>query len=182
MIIKARLSDIIELACQLSGETHEDVTGPCRTAHLCRVRSAIAVIAHPRYSYPQIGKALGGRDHSSIVYAKRKAETYARYHPDFAPFVARLRKAAANAEPFIGERERVRRAVERHQREVAEARRQAEMAQRAAMQRMMRNDGRSKSDFRPTEGEEADSSHQFHHGIKNGSARLAEAIAAARMI
>jgi hypothetical protein len=67
-----------------------------------RVRHAVAKIAHEagRHSYPEIGRRLGGRDHSTVLHSHRKCIERMRREPDYAALVRRLGKLAKRSRPF----------------------------------------------------------------------------------
>jgi chromosomal replication initiation ATPase DnaA len=68
---------IISRIAEAHGFTLADILGPRRTAGLVVARhAAIAEVAreHPRLSLPRIGMIFGGRDHTTILHALRKAQ------------------------------------------------------------------------------------------------------------
>jgi hypothetical protein len=54
------------------GMTITELTGPCRRRELIAARAELVFlgVAHYRRSLPQIGQALGGRDHTTILHAR----------------------------------------------------------------------------------------------------------------
>lgn len=59
------------------GLTHADIVGEQRFGLIIDARATAAVLLRERgLSYPNVGKHLGGRDHSSIVNAVRKFPRY----------------------------------------------------------------------------------------------------------
>jgi chromosomal replication initiator protein len=44
------------------------------------------------HSFPALGRAFGGRDHSSIMHSVRRVESLRRADPDFAARIASLRQ------------------------------------------------------------------------------------------
>ena len=71
-----RIADLIASASAISGYTVEEIKGANRHFDISRVRFAICYVAyrHLGKSYPQIGLALGRRDHTTALHAKRRAE------------------------------------------------------------------------------------------------------------
>lgn len=55
--------------------TLEDLKGPDRSKRIARVRfAAMAAIRHQTgFSFPQIGAFFGGRDHTTVMHAIRRA-------------------------------------------------------------------------------------------------------------
>lgn len=109
--MRARIADIIHHAAALSGFTPEQIRGKRRTLFLVRVRQAVCLIAKEQtrrdgdlilkaYSYPQIGMALGGRDHSTVIHGVEQAEENCRRDVKYAEFVERLRDAVRSGEIF----------------------------------------------------------------------------------
>jgi hypothetical protein len=67
---------ILEAASKVSGFTIEELISPRRAYALTAVRQCVMYYAreHTALSLPQIGKYLGGRDHSTVLHAVRKIE------------------------------------------------------------------------------------------------------------
>lgn len=98
-----RVSDLITIASRLSGISETEIKGQSRLMHIVRVRQAIAHIAVRQgvHSTSIIGKALGGRDHSTIIHANRKAAIIAERDSEYAHFIQRIRDEAEAAAPFL---------------------------------------------------------------------------------
>ena len=64
---------IIEAAALVSGFPESAITGPCRSQKITTWRAAVGLIMRDRLrmSFPQIGRSLGGRDHSSVMHWDR---------------------------------------------------------------------------------------------------------------
>ncbi len=61
----------------------------------CRPRFAVCLIAHDLgYSHPQIGRTLGGRDHTSIMNACKRARAFAAEEPEYLELIEEVRAAA----------------------------------------------------------------------------------------
>ena len=66
------LKDIAEIA-EAHGYTVADILGPSRRKKLVAVRRlCILMLREKGYSTTEIGRVLGGRDHSTIVHALNK--------------------------------------------------------------------------------------------------------------
>jgi chromosomal replication initiator protein len=78
--------DVLSRTANLFGVTVADLTGPRRTPDLVQARFA-AAYALRRHCQDMplcaIGRALGGRDHSTIINALRRAEALARNDADY---------------------------------------------------------------------------------------------------
>ena len=98
-----RVHDLIAIAARLSNISPADIVGPYRFGHIVRVRQAVAHVAVGQgvHSTPQIGRAIGGRDHTTIIHANRKAKINAARDPEYAHFIQRIKDEAAVAEPFL---------------------------------------------------------------------------------
>jgi hypothetical protein len=61
----------------------EDILGAARRAHLVDARAVVAKLLKDwgRHSFPEIGQALGGRDHSTVINAVQKFAWYAKRNP-----------------------------------------------------------------------------------------------------
>jgi hypothetical protein len=66
--------DLTRVVCERYGVTPDGIQGKRRTQDLVRPRQAWAYLAHEllKLSYPQIGRYLGGRDHTTPLHAHRK--------------------------------------------------------------------------------------------------------------
>lgn len=101
---RARLADIVTLASRLSNVDRQTIVGQDRDKHLVQIRGAISLVAReqtPVYSYPHIGRSLGGRDHSTIINCIKNAQYLVDHDYDYRAFVQNLREAAAEYEPFV---------------------------------------------------------------------------------
>lgn len=68
-----RTPDIVRAVARAAGVSASDIRGQRRTRDLVRLRWAVAWLARARgVSYPQIGRALGGRDHTTIIHGIRR--------------------------------------------------------------------------------------------------------------
>lgn len=101
MAKRARITDILTLASQLSGVPVEDITGPNRAKRFVRIRQAIAAVARmqrPEHSYPEIARRMK-RDHSSIVNQFQGVLDYADAGRDM--LIAKLTCAADETAVFF---------------------------------------------------------------------------------
>jgi hypothetical protein len=66
--------DLTRVVCEHYRVTPEAVQGASRTQDIVRPRQVWAYLAHVllNLSYPQIGRYLGGRDHTTTLHAHRK--------------------------------------------------------------------------------------------------------------
>jgi len=77
------------------GLIDSDLTGRSHERKRVYARFAFAFLARGRLklSYPEIGRALGGRDHTTAQHARRRAEGLIAIDPDFAARCARIEAA-----------------------------------------------------------------------------------------
>lgn len=115
-------ADILRAVCTVFKISHDDLTGPSRLGHLVRARFAAVLLlregAQPKLngtrSNPQIGRLLGGRDHSTIIWAHQRGRELLLRDPDFAQAVAVVRLILAGKPvPPPAPRAVVERALER---------------------------------------------------------------------
>ena len=67
------IRDILYCVSQETGYSQAMIVGERRKSPLVMVRSAVCILARAAgYSFPQIGRALGGRDHATIIHCVRK--------------------------------------------------------------------------------------------------------------
>lgn len=151
------IADIINQTSQLSGVAVPDIIGECRQIPLPMMRWAVASVAREYgYSFRQIGKALGGRDHSTMQHGlKQVVYRISRGH-EVGKFVASLSERVRNMDPAT-----------------------STMAFEfiTVIAPKMRK-CKPKNDFRPAS--DRDDGHAFHASIASGSRRLANAIFDAR--
>jgi chromosomal replication initiation ATPase DnaA len=76
---------VILRAASLTGYAPKEITGVGRTAPLARVRFAIMLVLRRRgLSLPEIGRRLGGRDHTTVMHGVERAEAMLSSDADFA--------------------------------------------------------------------------------------------------
>lgn len=86
---------VIDRACEMFGISHEDFVGKRRFGEYARARFAAAyVLRFYGMSYHEIGRKIGGRDHTTIIHAVKQAAAYARYERGYAEVLAELIDAA----------------------------------------------------------------------------------------
>lgn len=77
---------ILDATCRQFEVSRGDVLGKSRKAHIVDARFAAAWVARRRlrrHSYPEIGRLMGGRDHTSIMHAVRRADEVRALDPDY---------------------------------------------------------------------------------------------------
>jgi len=90
------INDIIVAAARLSRFTPDQIKGAQRHKPLVKARFAVCYVARKKgFSYPVIGRRLGGRDHTTVMNAIEKAEIYRDYDPEFAAMLHNLADAVA---------------------------------------------------------------------------------------
>lgn len=69
-----RLNDILRAVCKYYHKTSAEIKGASRTIPYVRPRHVFCYLAirHGGYSFPTIGRFLGGRDHTTVLHAVRK--------------------------------------------------------------------------------------------------------------
>lgn len=87
--VPGTVQEIVQRAAMLTGLMRAEIVGDCRQRTVARARFAVCVVASRKLgrSSVAIGRALGDRDHTSILYALRRAETLVRDDEDFARLV-----------------------------------------------------------------------------------------------
>jgi hypothetical protein len=157
---QARVADIIRVAAQMSHISEDKITGPDRHRSIVRVRQACYVVARRSgHSYPQIGRLIGGRDHSSVLHGIDTAAAIAERDDEYSAFIDALDYQSLNVVPFAPVPAAVANAVpdkvepEAHSPFLAPV-----------------------DDDDPEIPEELDGAHRFHASIALGSIKLAEAL------
>lgn len=76
------LAELIFCVAASFDMTPADLRGPCRIRHCVHARAVVSKILHERgCSYPQIGKFLGERDHSTVIHAVGSWDMYTKRDP-----------------------------------------------------------------------------------------------------
>ena len=78
-----------------------DITGTGRHARLVMARQAAMYVCrrHLGLSYPELGRAFGGRDHSTVIHAVKKIGKMLESNKEVQHLVARLEKCAHQEQP-----------------------------------------------------------------------------------
>lgn len=89
---RAIVGSLVDRAAELTGIPRGNIVGPTKDLDTCLARFAVVRVSRDMgKSLPQIGRVLGGRDHSTIHSAYRRALDLERTDPDFALLVRLLR-------------------------------------------------------------------------------------------
>ncbi len=82
------LEVIKRVICKHFRISHIQLTGPSRTREYARARQIGMWLAREltARSLPQIGKAFGGRDHTTVLHALNRVEQYIAENEDDIPF------------------------------------------------------------------------------------------------
>jgi len=93
-------ADCIKYICLTEGFTKADMIGHSRTYKLAYARQKITYLirTYTALSYPEIGRRLGGRDHSTAIHSVHKISEHIRqgkYAPPTPEQIVRLVRPAA---------------------------------------------------------------------------------------
>jgi len=93
-------ADCIKYICLTEGIPKSEIIGRRRTNRVAFARQRIAYLArtYTTLSFPEIGRRLGGKDHTTILHAYRKVQEAIRqgkYRPPTADEIVRLVRPAA---------------------------------------------------------------------------------------
>lgn len=82
---------VLAIACDLSGVSEATLIGNGRGGELPRLRWAVMVaFRHAGFSTPQIGKMLGGRDHTTVMHGLKQADIRRLTTPGYDEFCRAL--------------------------------------------------------------------------------------------
>lgn len=72
--IKPKLIEVIRVVASAHGISVEEIKSRCRKMHIARPRQVAAYLCREMTccSYPEIGRALGHQDHTTILFSYRK--------------------------------------------------------------------------------------------------------------
>jgi chromosomal replication initiator protein len=94
---RALVHRLVDRASKLTAIPAEDIFGFDKTAETSMTRFAVMAVAKEAgKSFPQIGKLFGGRDHTSIIHACKRAIEFEAGDEDFAELISLLRQEARN--------------------------------------------------------------------------------------
>jgi chromosomal replication initiator protein len=93
---KPSVSEIIACVAERFGAPVDEILSDRKERRIARVRQAAMALAHELtwQSYPAIGRAFR-RDHTTVMYAVRRARALAEHDLDFAARLAACREALA---------------------------------------------------------------------------------------
>lgn len=93
--MRVPMLDILSGVAAASGETLDDLRGPCRARALSRARQVAYFLGHEQgYPLPRIGRAVGGRDHTTVLHGLRLVARLAREDPEIAGLIEEARASA----------------------------------------------------------------------------------------
>lgn len=70
-----RLADVLAVVADRFAVSPDELTGPSRVARIASARHVAAwLLRDSGYSYPEIGRALGGRDHTTAMASVRRVD------------------------------------------------------------------------------------------------------------
>lgn len=167
------MRSLIEAAAIVTGVPAEDITSRIKTDRLVRVRAIIAQVANQerletgtrtvsRWTMPRIAKALGYKDHTTVLNLLEQWERYCRIDPALPEKAERTKAMAMDIVRGI---------------KPGEPEGEPEPEQEPAVVSLYTKE---RNDFRPEEEEEEDGGHRFHQRNATASLRFAEALRAAQ--
>lgn len=94
---RTQIVALVDRAAELTCIPRGDIAGPSKCVDTCLARFAVILVARETgKSLSQIGRVLGGRDHTTILSAQRRAREIERHDPDFAALTRLLREGVDN--------------------------------------------------------------------------------------
>lgn len=88
------IAGVVDAASLVTGVSVDDLCSPSRFSKLVRIRAAIYYITRPYYSFPHIGRFVGGRDHSTVINGMTIAERFMAKDWRFQALVESIRNEA----------------------------------------------------------------------------------------
>ena len=104
---KVFIADIVTAAARVFGLNRRDITGQRRQRAIMPARLATYYLARELtdMATPGIGRAIGGRDHSTVLHGCRMAEAMMAADSYYCAKVERVRCIVTDGEPFAHEPE-----------------------------------------------------------------------------
>lgn len=95
--LKPRIKDVQLVVCADKGLHLSAMTTPKRLRKVAYPRQVAMALAREMCgkSYPQLGRAFGGRDHTTVLFAYRKIARAAQENPDLEIKMNRYRERIA---------------------------------------------------------------------------------------
>lgn len=92
-----RIDDIQRVVAQFFEIDRRDMESPCRERRVARPRQIAMKLCREftARSLPEIGRAFGGRDHTTVLHAVRRIADIEGYSADFSAQVGKLRVMVA---------------------------------------------------------------------------------------
>lgn len=99
---RVAMADIIALVGRESGVSGAEIVGRGRSARVAEVRQVCYLLGREQgYSLPRISRAVGGRDHTTIMKGLEAVERRMAADPALAAMVAHVRvRVAAQSAPL----------------------------------------------------------------------------------
>lgn len=99
-----RVLTITRAASRHSGYSVGDIISHRRRAPMVRVRHVVMYLSYrlTSMSFPEIGRLLGDRDHTTILHGVRKIERLIQFDDRLSDDVAAIRDLAIAADPELG--------------------------------------------------------------------------------
>ena len=96
-----RVEEIIERVAYETGLSVTEIIGPRKNARLMRARWAVSLLAKrlTTKSAVQIGRAMGGRDHSTILVQMKRGEEMLDHDPALSIMVSRIARHFDRRDP-----------------------------------------------------------------------------------
>ena len=90
------LCEVQAATCQHFGLSMAELTGPCRNRQITRPRQIAMYLCRKmtRWSYLEIGRRFGGRDHSTVIHGCDQIEGLLREYPEVMADVWAVRRLA----------------------------------------------------------------------------------------
>jgi len=87
-----KIEQIKRIICKRYGISKEAIESNCRKKDIVMPRQIAMYLARKNttYSFPEIGRRLGGRDHTTIIFAVRKIERMAGDDANFSSQLAEI--------------------------------------------------------------------------------------------